>query len=193
MSTRSEVKTNMLENTIKVFLGLQMVLTATAVTDEENSWQVISNASSKEERGVNNGNVEQVNDEIDENKQLNENDSKNVLLNGDDRENEKLSGANEVNLQLTVTDEDKNIHQLNDKTLTSEEQERKGPKPLNKKLEKKEMKNKPWEFKYAVDKNDEPGFDLTPEEMKTFKIWKDGVIPYYIDVVSFSGKFELAK
>ncbi|CAH0700813.1 unnamed protein product [Spodoptera exigua] len=36
--------------------------------------------------------------------------------------------------------------------------------------------------------NDEPGFDLTEDEIDKFKIWRGGVIPYYIDVVSFSDK-----
>ncbi|XP_013133832.1 PREDICTED: zinc metalloproteinase nas-14-like [Papilio polytes] len=31
----------------------------------------------------------------------------------------------------------------------------------------------------------EPGFDLTDEEMKKFKIWPQGNIPYYIDDFSF--------
>ncbi|KAJ0181636.1 hypothetical protein K1T71_002358 [Dendrolimus kikuchii] len=35
---------------------------------------------------------------------------------------------------------------------------------------------------------DEPGFDFTENEMKKFKIWPKGVIPYYIDVLSFSDK-----
>ncbi|KAH9635042.1 hypothetical protein HF086_004396 [Spodoptera exigua] len=36
--------------------------------------------------------------------------------------------------------------------------------------------------------NDEPGFDLTGDEINKFKIWRGGVIPYYIDVVSFNDK-----
>lgn len=32
------------------------------------------------------------------------------------------------------------------------------------------------------------GLQLTPEQMQKFKIWKDGVIPYYIDTVSYSDK-----
>lgn len=47
-------------------------------------------------------------------------------------------------------------------------------------------------FKDESDKKLEPGFDLTPEEKKTFKIWEGGVIPYYIDVVAFSGKVMVA-
>lgn len=31
----------------------------------------------------------------------------------------------------------------------------------------------------------EPGFDLTDEEMRKFKIWPQGNIPYYIDDFSF--------
>ncbi|XP_035446607.2 zinc metalloproteinase nas-6-like [Spodoptera frugiperda] len=42
------------------------------------------------------------------------------------------------------------------------------------------------ENRYSI--NEEPGFDLTPEEIKKFKLWPDGIIPYYIDVVSFSDK-----
>lgn len=36
--------------------------------------------------------------------------------------------------------------------------------------------------------NYEPGFDFTEMEMKKFKIWPRGVVPYYIDVLSFGGK-----
>ncbi|KAI5639661.1 astacin (Peptidase family m12A) domain-containing protein [Phthorimaea operculella] len=35
----------------------------------------------------------------------------------------------------------------------------------------------------------EPGFDLTPEEMSKFKIWPNGIIPYYIDDISFDNRF----
>ncbi|XP_022820596.1 protein SpAN-like [Spodoptera litura] len=42
------------------------------------------------------------------------------------------------------------------------------------------------QIRYSI--NDEPGFDLTKEEIDKFKVWPDGIIPYYIDVVSFSDK-----
>ncbi|CAH1645124.1 unnamed protein product [Spodoptera littoralis] len=42
------------------------------------------------------------------------------------------------------------------------------------------------QIQYSI--NDEPGFDLTQEEIVKFKVWPDGLIPYYIDVVSFSDK-----
>ncbi|XP_037297557.1 zinc metalloproteinase nas-28-like [Manduca sexta] len=35
---------------------------------------------------------------------------------------------------------------------------------------------------------DEPGFDLTDEEIVKFNIWPQGVIPYYIDVYSYNDK-----
>lgn len=33
--------------------------------------------------------------------------------------------------------------------------------------------------------NQEPGFDLTTEEMVKFKIWRKGIIPFFIDEYSF--------
>lgn len=36
-----------------------------------------------------------------------------------------------------------------------------------------------------------PGFDLTEQEIEKFKLWPSGIIPYYIDLYSFSGKFNL--
>lgn len=40
--------------------------------------------------------------------------------------------------------------------------------------------------------NQEPGFDLTKEEIAKFKIWDRGVIPYFIDEYSF-GKYKIVK
>ncbi|XP_075991970.1 zinc metalloproteinase nas-12-like [Anticarsia gemmatalis] len=37
-------------------------------------------------------------------------------------------------------------------------------------------------------KKDDRGFDLDANEVKKLKIWRDGVIPYYIDAVSFTDK-----
>ncbi|CAH1645123.1 unnamed protein product [Spodoptera littoralis] len=45
-----------------------------------------------------------------------------------------------------------------------------------------------WDDPIRYSINDEPGFDLTQEEIVKFKLWPDGLIPYYIDVVSFSDK-----
>ncbi|XP_026738125.1 uncharacterized protein LOC113501242 [Trichoplusia ni] len=36
--------------------------------------------------------------------------------------------------------------------------------------------------------DDEPGFDLSDEEIRKLKLWPKGVIPYYIDVISFNDK-----
>ncbi|XP_026738323.1 uncharacterized protein LOC113501392 [Trichoplusia ni] len=36
--------------------------------------------------------------------------------------------------------------------------------------------------------DDEPGFDLSDEEIRKLKLWPQGVIPYYIDVISFNDK-----
>uniref|UniRef100_A0A2A4JY00 Metalloendopeptidase n=1 Tax=Heliothis virescens TaxID=7102 RepID=A0A2A4JY00_HELVI len=35
---------------------------------------------------------------------------------------------------------------------------------------------------------EELGFDLTDEEKKKFKLWRNGVIPYYIDAISYNDK-----
>ncbi|CAH2066128.1 unnamed protein product, partial [Iphiclides podalirius] len=40
-------------------------------------------------------------------------------------------------------------------------------------------------FSFAGIQNSEPGFNLTAEEIIKFKIWPQGVIPYYIDEFSF--------
>lgn len=58
----------------------------------------------------------------------------------------------------------------------------------NQKIRIKKNKGYPWKYKYFSAIKEEQGFDLSPAEMKKFKIWDNGVIPYYIDVVSFSGK-----
>lgn len=39
------------------------------------------------------------------------------------------------------------------------------------------------------DEEHEPGFDLSDEEIRKFKLWDKGVVPYYIDVLSFAGMF----
>ncbi|PZC83267.1 hypothetical protein B5X24_HaOG208031 [Helicoverpa armigera] len=44
------------------------------------------------------------------------------------------------------------------------------------------------EEEYLLDAGEELGFDLNDEERKKFKLWVDGVIPYYIDVVSYDDK-----
>lgn len=41
--------------------------------------------------------------------------------------------------------------------------------------------------------DDEPGFDLSDEEIRKLKLWPQGVIPYYIDVISFNGSYYIKK
>lgn len=108
-----------------------------------------------------NGEIQQSNEENGETKQINEDNNANKQTNEENSENKDLNQEDTRN-------------QVDTHELLQKFREKKPPL---------------WKVKEnTLEKKQEPGFDLSPEEMQKFKIWKDGVIPYYIDGVSFSDK-----